>query len=126
MAKKAQAEAQESVELAAPDFTRAIKIMKNDIAPQLEDSAGIRGDLSAAWKTIEDDCHVNRKAAKDFNKLNGMSEENRDDYLRSLYGLMKAGNIGISQDLVDRMDGKGDAPKMPTVAVRGGGLATLN
>lgn len=112
----------------APDFAKMKRIMLHDIGPASEKNAKTRGDLSAAWKAIEDDCHVNKRAAKLLNKLLGESEETRDDFLRSLYGGMKALDIGISQDLVDRMDDD-DAPTMPTVARRGlgtEGMPALN
>lgn len=105
----------------APDFAKMKRILLHDIAPASEKNAKTRGDLSAAWKAIEDDCHVNKRAAKLLHKLYGESEETRDDFLRSLYGGMKALNIGISQDLVDQMDDK-DAPTMPTVPGRGLGV----
>src|SRR4051812_17037893 len=101
MARKAKTEGEEVIEIQKPDFERAIRIMLNDVKPGEEKSASSRGDLSAAWKAIEDECHCNKKAAKAFAKLRGMSEEQRDDYLRTLYGLMKCGGIGISRDLVD-------------------------
>jgi hypothetical protein len=68
--------------------------------------------MSAAWKIVEDECHVNKAAAKDFRKIRNMSDELRDDYLRSLYELMSEDGIGISPDLVDAM-GEDDAPAMP-------------
>lgn len=111
-----------------PDFETAASIIRSKVKPAEEKNAKSRGDLSAAWKTIEDDCHVNKKAAKDVHKLVGMSDESRDDYLRSFYGLMKQFNLGINEDLVDKAEGNG-APKMPTRKVAGMGteaLATLN
>lgn len=119
-----ESEEQEVVELQKPDFERAIKVMTHDVHPQQEHNAKSRGELSAAWKIIEDDCHVNKAAAKTYFKLTGMSDEKRDDYLRSLYGLMKTGNMGISADLVDRM-GDGEAPVMPIAETAHEGLATL-
>lgn len=113
MARKAKA-ANDDVEVVEkPDFERAAKILIGDIKPAEEQNAKSRGDLAAAWKVIADECHVNKKAAKDAFRLRQMSEELRDDYLRSLYGLMKEFHIGISADLVDAM-GSGEAPTMPT------------
>ena len=83
-----------------------------------------RGNLSAAWRAIEEQCHCNKAAAKLLHKLHGMSEEQRDDYLRTLYGGMQAMGIGISQDLVDKMTGS-DAPKMPIVDSQGLGADDL-
>jgi hypothetical protein len=124
MARPAKQEQDEVTEIVKPDFERAIKVMTNDIHPQNEKNATARGELSAGWKIIEDDCHVNKTAAKFYYKLTGMSEEKKDDVLRSLFGLMRTGNMGLSADLVDRM-GDGEAPEMPISETRREGLATL-
>lgn len=113
----------------APDFAKMKRIFLTDLKPADEKSAKARGDLSAAWGVIEKDCHCNKRAAKLLFKLNGESEETRDDFLRTLYGGMKALGIGISQDLVDKMNDE-DAPEMPVVDQSGGmgadNLATLD
>lgn len=101
---------------AEPDFAGAAALITAEIRPDKEDLSKIQGDLSASWKRVEDQFHVNKKAAKDAAKMLGMSPETRDDYLRSLYGMMRAFNVGISADLVDAM-GEGNVPTMP---VRGG------
>ena len=100
-------------EVPKPDFDRAIKILKTDLNPLTENSAKIRGDQAAAWKMIEKDCHCNKKAMKAVHTLIRMDPELRDDYLRTLYGGMKAAGIGISEDLVDQMEGD-EALEMPT------------
>lgn len=115
-------------EIHAPDFDLMKRIFLNDLKPADEKSAKARGDLSAAWKAIEDDAHVNKRAAKLLFRLRSESEETRDDFLRSLYGGMKALGIGISADLVDKMNDQ-DAPEMPVVEGKGLGgdsLATIN
>lgn len=109
---------QEVQEVHAPDFQKMKSIFLNDIDPSVEKNAKSRGDLSAAWKAIEEDCHCNKRAAKLLHRLHGESEETRDDFLRTLYGGMQALGIGISQDLVDRMTG-GEAPTMPVAPVGG-------
>jgi hypothetical protein len=125
MAKHARPEAEEGGEIQKPDFEKALRILSNDVRPAEEKNAGSRGDLSAAWKSIENDCHCNKAAAKAYYKLAGMSPETRDDYLRTLYGLMQLGGIGISRDLVDEMEG-GEPPAMPiSTAGERPGLATL-
>ena len=107
MAKTAMREADEkaAIEANKPDFKRAISIMATEIKKSDEESAQVRGDLSASWKRIEEDCRCVKAAAKVFFKLRGMSIESRDDYLRTLYGLMEADGIGISRDLVDQAEG---------------------
>jgi hypothetical protein len=106
-------------EVVAPDFDRMKKIFLHDLKPAGEQSAKVRGNQSNAWKTIEKDCHCNKTGAKFVFKLLNMSDELRDDVLRTLYGGMKACKIGISQDLVDKMQDQ-DAPTMPTVDSSGG------
>lgn len=127
MARKAKTESEEAIvaEILKPDFERAIRVLNHDVKPAEENNASSRGDLSAAWKIIEDECHCNKAATKVFNKLLTMSDEKRDDYLRTLYGLMQTAHIGISSDLVDRMQADGEAPRMPTVDAPREGLATL-
>lgn len=126
MARDDKAENKEQIveEILKPDFKRAIKVLTHDVKPAEEHNAESRGDLSAAWKIIEDECHCNKAAAKAFNKILNMSEEKRDDYLRTLYGLMAEAKIGISADLVDRM-GDGEAPSMPVVERHGMGAENL-
>ncbi|HET7255581.1 MAG TPA: hypothetical protein VFJ46_17630 [Xanthobacteraceae bacterium] len=108
----------------APDFKRMKSIFLADIKPAEEKNSKARGDLSAAWKAIEDECHCNKRAAKLLHRLYNESEETRDDFLRTLYGGMKALEIGISRDLVDAMNDQ-DAPEMPVVAGRGMGAESL-
>ena len=107
MAKTAMRESEEKAAADAnkPDFARAIRVMANDIKASDEANAQTRGDLSAAWKVVEEECRCVKGAAKVFFKLRGMSPETRDDYLRTLYGLMEAAGIGISRDLVDQAEG---------------------
>lgn len=95
-----------------PDFRSAAGIMRQSIAASNDAKSKALGDLSAAWKRIEDDFHVNKKAAKQIMTMLNMSDATRDDYLRSLYGLMQEFNISISADLVDQA-GDGNAPTMP-------------
>jgi hypothetical protein len=119
MARQDPSKATAVTEVIAPDFQKMKRIFLNDLKPADEKSAKVRGDLSAAWASIEKDAHCNKRAAKLLFRLNTESEETRDDFLRTLYGGMKALGIGISQDLVDKMQEQ-DAPAMPTVDKSGG------
>lgn len=106
------AKQEEAHEIPKPDFDRAIKILKKDLNPLTEESAKVRGDQAAAWKMIEKDCNCNKKAMKAVHSLMRMDPELRDDYLRTFYGAMEAADIGISEDMVDRMEGN-ETPSMP-------------
>jgi len=110
---------------AEPDFSGAAELIRKSINPDKEELSKIQGDLSADWKRVQDQYHVNKKGAKDAAKMLTMSTETRDDYLRSLYGMMKAFGIGISADLVDAM-GDGNAPTMPTRDAGASDSALLN
>lgn len=114
-----------SGEIPTPDFDRAIRILKADLNPLTEKGAKIRGDQAASWKLIEKDCHCNKKAIKTVHQLMRMDPELRDDYLRSLWGGMQAAGIGISQDMVDKMEGA-SPPTMPVVEKPRPQLATVN
>lgn len=112
-------------QIIAPDFEKMKRIFTRDIRPAEEKNAKQRGDLSAAWKAVEDDCHCNKRAAKLLHRLAMETEETRDDFLRTLYGGMQALGIAISEDLVDKAEGK-PAPGMPTAkAEKGLGLESL-
>ncbi len=120
---------QDCTEVKPIDAERVIRILENDVHPQMERDQSARGELANAWKTIEDECGCNKGAAKLYFKMTGWSDEKRDDFLRSLWALMKAGNMGVSADLVDQMETDGDAPTMPVVAPTGpttADLATIN
>ncbi|PQM29420.1 hypothetical protein CVO77_00330 [Sphingopyxis lindanitolerans] len=113
-------------EIIKPDFERAIKVITNDLNPLLEKSAKVRGDQAAGWKVIEDDCHCNKKAAKHFHALMRMDPELRDDYFRTLRGLLDVSGLGISRDLVDEAEGKEASPVIPVVDKSRPELATVN
>jgi hypothetical protein len=106
MAKTARKESEEVSDVKTPDFAKALRIIRNDVRPAEELSAAERGKLSGAWKAVEEDANCCRAAAKIFAKLLEMSDETRDDYLRTLYGLMTEAGIGISRYLVDQAEGK--------------------
>ncbi len=102
-------------EVPQPDFKKGIRILTTDLNPLEEKSAKIRGDQSAAWKAIEKDCHLNKKAAKTFHGLLRSDPELRDDWFRTFQGLLEASGIGITRDLVDQAEGNDDKPIIPVV-----------
>lgn len=88
-----------------PDFDAAAKIIRDDLATLTTRGAKINGDKSASWKRVQDECHVNKAAAKDAAKIAGMSDEMQSEYLRSLFGLLGPLGIGVRRDLVDLAEG---------------------
>lgn len=116
MAKNLKPGAKEDAhEVKQPDFEGALRILRGDVNPSTEESAKIRGDLSAAWKAIEKDMHCNKKGAKFVHSLIRMDVQVRDDVLRTVFGLMKTAEIGISEDLVALMgdDAQSTMPVIP-------------
>lgn len=89
----------------APDFDAAAKIIREDISTISTRSSKLNGDKSASWKRVQDDCHVNKAAAKDAAKIANMSDELQSEYLRSFFGLMKPLDIAIRRDLVGLAEG---------------------
>lgn len=112
MARQAKPKADEVEEIQKPDFEQAVRIYRNDIRPAQAKVGEYAQEQSTAYKQIKKGCNVHPGAAKLAFKLNEMEDHKRDDYLRSLYGLMNVLKIGISADLVDQM-GDDDAPTMP-------------
>ncbi len=112
-------------EIAKPDFTLAVKFYKEDIRPAQAKVGEFAQEQSTAYKAIKKQAHVNPGAAKLAFKLNEMEDTKRDDFLRSLYGLMGELDIGLSRDLVDAM-GDGEANTMPTKERKRPALATVS
>lgn len=78
---------------AEPDFDMAANIIRSDVMGDREELSKVQGDLSAAWKRVQDAAHVNKGAAKEALKILQKSEETRSDYLRSLAGMLTAFKI---------------------------------
>ena len=85
----------------APDFV----VPRGDV-PRVGEFAQ---EQSTAYKEIKKGCNVHPGAAKLAFKLDAMEDTKRDDFLRSLKGLMAALNLGLSSDLVDQAEGDDDA-----------------
>lgn len=108
-----------------PNLKALKSLFLNDIKPATEKSAGARGDLSAAWKTAENDLYCNKGAAKLLYKLFGMSEETRDDFLRTFLPGLKEMNLVPSADLAgDGMDDLVDEMSAGIVAGAKTGMGT--
>lgn len=112
-------------EIPKPDFDLAIRFYKEDIRPAQAKVGEFAQEQSTAYKAIKKQAHVHPGAAKLAFKLAEMEDTKRDDFLRSLYGLMEGLDIGLSRDLVDAM-GDGEADKMPTRERKRPALATVS
>jgi hypothetical protein len=115
----------EQVEIISPpNFPLAVKYYREDIRPAQAKVGEYAQEQSTAYKAIKKNANINPAAAKMAFKLYEMEDAKRDDFLRSLYGLMQALKIGISMDLIDQMNDE-DAPRMPVVDAPAPQLATL-
>lgn len=112
-------------EIPKPDFALAIKLYKEDIRPAQAKVGEFAQEQSTAYKAIKKQANVHPGAAKLAFKLSEMEDTKRDDFLRSLYGLMEGLDIGLSRDLVDAM-GDGEADSMPTRDRKRPTLATVS
>lgn len=122
---KKAADAPINGEIPKPDFALAVKLYKEDIRPAQAKVGEFAQEQSTAYKAIKKTAHVNPGAAKLAFKLNEMEDTKRDDFLRSLYGLMGELDIGLSRDLVDAM-GDGETTEMPTKDRKRPALATVS
>ncbi len=84
-----------------PDFEGAAKLLKESIGGLRDEGRSIQGDLSAAWKRIENETGVHKAAAKAIMALVGKSEDYATDFLRTFDGLRGAFHLGGGDDLVD-------------------------
>lgn len=98
-----RAKKDQPAEVMQPDLKKMKSIFLRDLKPSGEQAAKIRGDQSAAWKAIENDCNCNKRAAKSLLKMFGESEELREDFLRTFIpGLLEL-NLLPREDLADMM-----------------------
>jgi hypothetical protein len=91
-----------------PDFDLAASILREAITGLREESRSVAGDLSAAWKRIEDDCGVHKGAAKVIHNLLNKSPESRADFLRTFDGLRDHMELDAADDLVDLAESEGE------------------
>lgn len=96
-----------SGEVPKPDFDLAVKLYREDIKPAQGKVGEFAQEMSTAYKAIKKQAHIQPAAAKLAFKLDDMEPSKRDDFLRSLNGLLKRLNIFMPADLVDVAEGKG-------------------
>jgi hypothetical protein len=108
MARAKRKAADEVVEIQKPDFDMARRIYLHDIKPAQGKVGEHAQEMSTAYKEVKKAAHIQPQAAKLAFKLVEMEESKRDDYLRSLRGLLTVFRIFIPKDLVDQAEGKGD------------------
>jgi hypothetical protein len=109
MARTRRKAADQVVEILKPDFELAKRIYFNDIKPAQSKVGEHAQEQSTAYKEIKKAAHIQPQAAKLSFKLVEMEESKRDDFLRSLNGLLQVFRIFMPRDLVDQAEGKDQA-----------------
>jgi len=117
--------ADEVVEIKKPDFDLARRIYFNDIKPAQAKVGEHAQEQSTAYKEIKNAAHIQPQAAKLAFKLVEMEESKRDDYLRSLNGLLQVFRIFMPRDMVDQAEGKSESNIIPIGERSAPQLATI-
>jgi hypothetical protein len=107
MARRRTPKVEQVQQVIAPDFDLAVKIYHNDIKSAQSKVGEFSQEMSTAYKEIKKRANIQPQAAKLAFKLDAMEESKRDDYLRSLKGLLLRLKIFMPNDLVDVAEGKG-------------------
>lgn len=115
MARKAQPKVEKTEQVHAPDFALAVRLFRNDIKPAQAKVGEYAQEQSTAYKAIKKNAHVDPAAARLAFRLDGMEENKRDDFLRSLRGLLHELKIFMPLDMLDMAAGAqpGESP-IPT------------
>jgi hypothetical protein len=109
MARGKRKVADQVVEVLKPDFDLARRIYFNDIKPAQGKVGEHAQEMSSAYKELKRNAHIQPQAARMAFRLIDMEESKRDDFLRSLNGLLQVFRIFIPRDLVDQAEVKPDA-----------------
>jgi hypothetical protein len=109
--------AQQTEQVFTPDFALAVRLFRNDIKPAQAKVGEYAQEQSTAYKAIKKNAHVDPAAARLAFRLDGMEENKRDDFLRSLRGLLHELKIFMPLDMLDMAAGAkpGESP-IPTGA----------
>jgi hypothetical protein len=100
-----QARAPKVEEIFTPDYAGAVRTYRTDIRSAEGKIGGFAQEMSTAFKHIKKNCHINPGAARLAFKLDRMEEAARDDFLRSLNGLMTELKIFMPKDMLDIANG---------------------
>lgn len=95
-----------------PAFDEVIGLIRGAVRNNQAEVSSIAQDSSTIYKRIEKQLGVHRGAAKQFAAIDGMAPEKREDFLRSLLGLLTHAGYANFNDLVDRA-------QRPTKAAKG-------
>lgn len=104
-------------EIKQKDFAQAVRIYRQDIKQAVSKVGEHSQELSTAYKAIKKQCGISSKAAKLAFQLDDMEDFKRDDFLRSLGGMLN--ELGIAQpfDMVDMANESAtrERPRLVTV-----------
>lgn len=103
MAERATAD-RVAADMKPPNYRGAVQRLRS-IKPKKEKIAGINGEISGIYDTVEG-FKVNKKAARIFLTLDPLESDERQDIMRSFIGLCEAAGWDAG-DLVDQAEGGG-------------------
>ena len=92
-------------EIKQKDFAQAVRIYRQDIKQAVSKVGEHSQELSTAFKAIKKQCGISSKAAKLAFQLDDMEDFKRDDFLRSLNGMLKELGIYMPTDMIDVANG---------------------
>jgi hypothetical protein len=92
-------------QLKPKDYSQAVRIYRTDIKEAVSKVGEHSQELSTAYKAIKKQCGISSKAAKLAFQLDDMEDFKRDDFLRSLNGLLKELGIFMPTDMIDVANG---------------------
>jgi hypothetical protein len=104
-------------EVQTKDYTGAVRTYRQDILPAIGKVGNAAQEASTAYKHIKKNCHIQPAAARLAFSIDKMEEAARDDFLRSLNGLLTELRIFMPRDMIDIANGApvdGDQGIVPT------------
>lgn len=102
---RAKLKADDDGEVKQKDFAGAVRVYRQEIKKAVSKVGEHSQELSTAYKHIKAHCHISSKAAKMAFQLDDMEDFKRDDFLRSLNGLLEELGIFMPTDMIDVANG---------------------
>ena len=91
------------------DAAQAVRILRQDILPNITKIGERSQDVSTAYKAIKKNCNIPSWVVKLAIKLGDTEDYKRDHELRAMKEMFKAYGITLTEDLVDQAQDNDDA-----------------
>ena len=96
------------------DAAQAVRILKQDILPNLSKIGERSQEVSTAYKAITKGCNIPSWVVKLAIKLGDTEDYKREHELRAMRAMFEAYDIVLTEDLVDQAEGKSNSEVIPT------------